>query len=41
MRKAKMAELGRQNWSIALILAAFVALGVVYSVVTPLFEAPD
>ena len=31
----------RQHWPIALILAAFLALGVVYAVVTPLFEKPD
>ena len=31
----------RQHWPIALILAAFFALGIVYAVVTPLFEKPD
>ncbi len=31
----------RQHWPIALILAAFFTLGVVYAVVTPLFEKPD
>lgn len=29
------------HWGLVLILLAFVALGVVYSVVTPLFETPD
>jgi hypothetical protein len=31
----------RQHWAIALILVAFFALGITYSVITPLFEAPD
>ncbi|MBM4464942.1 MAG: DUF2142 domain-containing protein [Chloroflexi bacterium] len=31
----------RQHWPIALILAAFLALGIVYDVATPLFEKPD
>lgn len=36
-----LAELIKRHWGIVIILAAFVALGVAYSVVTPLFEAPD
>jgi hypothetical protein len=31
----------KRHWAIALILAAFFALGITYSVITPLFEAPD
>jgi len=31
----------RQHWAIALILTTFIALGFVYSLVTPIFEAPD
>ena len=31
----------KQHCGIALILAAFLALGITYSVITPLFEAPD
>ena len=31
----------KRYWAIALILAAFLALGITYSVITPLFEAPD
>jgi len=31
----------RQHWAIALIMASFFALGITYSTVTPLFEAPD
>ncbi|MEA3346021.1 MAG: hypothetical protein U9Q78_07255, partial [Chloroflexota bacterium] len=29
------------NWALALILAGFIALGTIYSVVTPIFEASD
>ena len=31
----------KRHWAIALILAAFFALGISYSIITPLFEAPD
>jgi len=31
----------RQHWTIVLILTAFLALGAVYDVATPLFEKPD
>ncbi|MCK4452160.1 MAG: hypothetical protein KAX26_16425, partial [Anaerolineae bacterium] len=31
----------KRHWAIALILAAFIALGLIYSLVTPIFEAPD
>jgi hypothetical protein len=31
----------KRHWAIALILTAFFALGITYSTVTPLFEAPD
>ncbi len=31
----------KRHWAIAFILAAFFALGITYSVTTPLFEAPD
>jgi hypothetical protein len=31
----------RQHWAIALILTALFALGIAYTVVTPLFEKPD
>ena len=31
----------KRHWAIALILTAFFALGIIYSVTTPLFEAPD
>ena len=31
----------RRHWAIVLVLAAFFALGITYSVITPLFEAPD
>ena len=31
----------RQHWAIALILTMFIVLGLVYSLVTPIFEAPD
>ena len=31
----------KRHWGISLILALFVALGVIYSVVTPIFEASD
>jgi len=31
----------RQHWAISLTLAMFIALGVTYSVVTPIFEASD
>lgn len=31
----------KRHWAIALILASFFALGITYSTVTPLFEAPD
>ena len=31
----------KRHWAIALIVAAFLALGVIYAVVTPLFEKPD
>jgi len=31
----------RTNWTIGLILFAFIGLGITYSLVTPLFEAPD
>ncbi len=34
-------ETMRQHWAIILILTAFIALGLVYSLVTPIFEAPD
>ena len=38
---ATLAELTKRHGGIGLIVAAFVALGVVYSVVTPIFEASD
>jgi len=31
----------RAHWAIGLILIAFIGLGVTYSLVTPVFEAPD
>ena len=31
----------KRHWAIALILAAFFALGMTYSIITPIFEAPD
>jgi len=31
----------KQHWAIALVLAAFLALGIAYDVATPLFEKPD
>lgn len=31
----------RRHWTIALILATFIILGLTYSLVTPIFEAPD
>jgi len=31
----------KRHGAIALILAAFIALGIIYSLVTPIFEAPD
>jgi len=31
----------KRHWAIALVLTAFFALGITYSVITPLFEAPD
>jgi len=31
----------RRHWAIALVLAAFFALGIAYDVATPLFEKPD
>lgn len=31
----------KRHWPIALIVAAFFALGMTYSIITPIFEAPD
>jgi 4-amino-4-deoxy-L-arabinose transferase-like glycosyltransferase len=31
----------KRHWAIALILTAFIALGITYSLVTPIFESPD
>ncbi|MCJ7667107.1 MAG: glycosyltransferase family 39 protein [Anaerolineae bacterium] len=37
----RVRALWRANWAIGLILFAFIVLGVTYSLVTPIFEAPD
>ncbi len=37
----KVRALWRADWAIGLILIAFIGLGVTYSLVTPVFEAPD
>lgn len=37
----KIRALWREDWAIGLILFAFIGLGVTYSLVTPIFEAPD
>ena len=37
----KIKAVGRAHWAIGLILITFIGLGVTYSLVTPLFEAPD
>ena len=34
-------RVGRAEWGITLVLVVFVALGLVYSIVNPIFEAPD
>ncbi len=31
----------KQHWAIVIILTTFLALGIIYSIITPLFEAPD
>lgn len=37
----KVRALWRTHWAIGLILLAFIGLGITYSLVTPIFEAPD
>lgn len=37
----KVRALWRAHWAIGLILFAFIGLGITYSLVTPIFEAPD
>jgi len=37
----KIKAVGRAHWAIGLILITFIGLGVTYSLVTPIFEAPD
>ncbi len=37
----KVRALWRADWAIGLILFAFIVLGITYSLVTPIFEAPD
>ena len=39
--KAHLASLCREYWAVVLVLIAFVTLGGLYSIVTPLFETPN
>ncbi|MDP3047319.1 MAG: hypothetical protein Q8O07_07570, partial [Chloroflexota bacterium] len=37
----RLASFARRRWALCLLVVVFVAVGTVYYVTTPLFEAPD